>query len=299
MNQPIVVGIDGSTQSWTALELAGREAVMRHRSLRIVHAFAWPWPAVHMPDRPPPDDLEAISVYAQANEVAAAAVARAHHAQRALNVCGEVGIGFPAQVLATASQTALMVVIGHRDLGRIDRLVRGTVAAQLMARTSCPLLVSRGRADPSGNVLLDVDAASTSSRVLSMAVEEAVLRGVAVDVPTSGGIPADTNAPARRRTTPQQLDQHVSAGTRTGSRQALIDATARAQLVVVGFRPGRTLSGRLLPSTSHTVLHHARCPVLMVPDHDPPAATWPKATAVVADDSPVAGAPTGIDHLHT
>ncbi|MCG5461623.1 universal stress protein [Micromonospora sp. MED01] len=38
----IVVGIDGSPPSVHALDWAAREAVARHRPLRIVHAFRWP-----------------------------------------------------------------------------------------------------------------------------------------------------------------------------------------------------------------------------------------------------------------
>ena len=272
MNEPIVVGVDGSAEGWAALQLAGWEAAMRHRPLQIAHAFAWPWPTFHLPERPPPDDLEAISLYAQANDLAAAAVAGVRHARPTLTVCGEVIIGFPAPVLTTASQTAAMVVIGHRSIGKLDRLLRGSVAGKLTTRPSCPVLVSRGRPDPSGNVLLSVDAASTSNPVVDMAIEEAMLRGVAVDVPTSGGTLAHTHTSVRDRTPAQQPNQHPSTRALTRSRKALIDATVRAQLVVIGIRSGPVPSGRLLPSASQTALHHAHCPVLMVPVHDPTAA---------------------------
>jgi len=37
-----VVGVDGSQRSLDAVEAAAAEAVLRHRPLRIVHAFRWP-----------------------------------------------------------------------------------------------------------------------------------------------------------------------------------------------------------------------------------------------------------------
>ena len=181
MNKPGVVGIDGSAPSWAAQDLAGWEAARRRRPLRIVHALAWPWPTFHMPDMPPPQDLEAISLLAQANELVAAAVDRARRANPTVAVDGEVIIGFPAPVLSTASQTAAMVVIGDRGLGRVDVLVLGSVAVQLTAHAACPVLVSRGRPHPSGNVLLGFDGAPSSDAAVGIAFEEAALRGVGLD----------------------------------------------------------------------------------------------------------------------
>jgi nucleotide-binding universal stress UspA family protein len=48
------------------------------------------------------------------------------------------------------------------------------------------------------------------------------------------------------------------------TRQALIDASHHAQLAVVGTRGYGTLSGAVLGSVSHAVLHHAACPVAIV-----------------------------------
>ena len=294
MNKPIIVGIDGSAPSWAALHLAGWEAAMRRRPLRIVHALAWPWPTFHMPDVPPPQDLEAISLLAQANELVAAAVDRARKAHPTVTVDGEVMIGFPAAVLSTASRTATMIVIGSRGLGRVDSLLRGSVAVKLTAHSACPVLVRRGRPRPSGNVLLGVDDAPSSNAAVGIAFEEAALRGVGLDaVHTLHGPIIGKSGhvlpPMRHPTTTASVEERLMVKAlaewqdkfpyvvvrwrfvRGSAGQILIDATAQAQLVVVGARGRGGISGQLFRSTSQAVVKDAACSVLVVPDGTVPA----------------------------
>jgi nucleotide-binding universal stress UspA family protein len=287
MHKPIVVGIDGSPSSVAAQDLAVREAAMRRRPLRIVHVLAWPWPTFHMPDRPPPDDLEAISLLAQANTLVATAVDRARQAQPTVTVDGEVMIGFPAPVLLTESQAATLVVIGHRGLGRVGGLLLGSVAVHLTARASCPLLVSRGRPNPAGNVLLGVDAALASNPAVGMAFEEAALRGIDLDAvhtrrASSTSQPGHILPAGRHRTMAAHAEERLLAKAlaewqhkfphvtvrqhlvRGDARQVLIDATAQAQIVVVAAHGRGGISGLLFRSTSQAVLDDADCPVLVL-----------------------------------
>jgi nucleotide-binding universal stress UspA family protein len=47
--------------------------------------------------------------------------------------------------------------------------------------------------------------------------------------------------------------------------RALVEATGRAQLVVVGTHGHQAGTGWLVGSVTHTLLHQAHCPILVVP----------------------------------
>jgi nucleotide-binding universal stress UspA family protein len=69
---------------------------------------------------------------------------------------------------------------------------------------------------------------------------------------------------ALARVTPD-LDE-VAVSVRLGEASAaadLVAASADARLLVVGSRDLGSLRGMLLGSTTHAVLHHAACPVLV------------------------------------
>jgi nucleotide-binding universal stress UspA family protein len=137
-------------------------------------------------------------------------------------------------------------------------------------------------------VLLGVDGSPANDPAVGFAFEEAALRGVpllalhAWSHPVSTG-PGDMQplvyddvevSAEENRVLAEALagwhDKYPDVTihrelVHEGARTALIEATGRAQLAVVGTRGRGGFAGLLLGSVSQAVLHHAACPVAVVP----------------------------------
>lgn len=282
----VVVGVDGSSASLAAVDLAGREAARRHRPLRIVHAFVWPY--LNVPLGPSLSGPPEGGLRHEAEGIVTEATDRAAVAAPGVPVRGEIITGQAAAVLRTCSHGAALVVVGDRGLGGFTGLLLGSVAVHLSAHAACPVLVARGTGDPSLPVLLGVDGSPANDPAVGFAFEEAALRGVPLTAlhawahPVSAGsgdmlpVVYDVNEVEAGET---RLLAEALAGWREkypdvlvhhalehgGSRRALIDASDGAQLIVVGTRGRGGFGGLVLGSVSQAVLHHAACPVAVVP----------------------------------
>ena len=140
-------------------------------------------------------------------------------------------------------------------------------------------------------IVVGIDGSQGARRALEWAVAEAKLRdahlvvihawlepaAVAVgSVITAGGVEPGIFEETAERTVadvmgavdttglPHGVETHVVAGVPALS---LIDASADADLVVVGSRGLGGFTGLLLGSVSQQVAHHATCPVVIIPSH--------------------------------
>ncbi len=136
-------------------------------------------------------------------------------------------------------------------------------------------------------VVVGVDGSEPSSVALAWAAEEARLRGAPLKVVHAWRLPslaymgpvvpeADFDALGKHAQTLVEaqvtdvLGDHpgieVLTEVREGpSAQAVLDAAADADLLVVGSRGRGGFAGLLLGSVSSQIVHHARCPVVVVP----------------------------------
>ena len=286
MTRPIVVGVDGSPSSLDAVDLAARQARPRGASLRVVHAFVWPYlgaPLGPSPVGPPEGGLQH-----DAERLLAEALERARAAAPDLDVDGEIVTGMAAAVLVEESRAATMIVLGDRGLGGFTGLLVGSVAVQLAAHAHCPVLVVRGRRQATGSVVLGVDGSPQGALAVMHAFEEASLRGADLlavhawldPVPLQAGdvlpvlyetdaleaeearLLAEAIAGCRERYPDVVVREEL---VRAPARACLIDRSAQAQLMVLGTRGRGGIGGLLLGSVSQSLLHHADCPVLVVP----------------------------------
>ncbi len=306
----IVVGVDGSDQGTCALLWAAAEAQKRCTPLYVVTAYTVPVFAASSMDAgyaTVDDDvirdsaravldgaltvLEGMDVDARPRIETgdAAGVLLDLSEQAELMVVGSRGRGgFVGRLLGSVSSalpahakcpTAVIPLcasarLGHPELGGDAGKGPDTPPAAVE-----PIVV------------VGVDGSEQARMASLVAAEEARARGLALRVvcsvaPFSGSL-SWVPAPVDREALHADLAAQLRAGQAwLGSHfpdvdiqvdlvdgapaEVLIEASATAELLVVGTRGRGGFTGMLLGSTSQGVLHHARGPVLVVPDRADP-----------------------------
>ncbi|MBW8826482.1 MAG: universal stress protein [Acidobacteria bacterium] len=132
----VVVGVDGSARSTTALRWAAAEAKARDAELEVVHA--WSLPALGndswMGAFPNPDDAAKWG-----DELLAAALR--DPALVGLEVTGVLRRGGAGAALLARAEGAGLVVVGSRGHGAIAGWFLGSVSRQLVHHAPCPVVV--------------------------------------------------------------------------------------------------------------------------------------------------------------
>ncbi|GAA2454474.1 universal stress protein [Streptomyces lavendulocolor] len=126
----LVVGVDGSESSRSAVAFAVEEASLRHAG---VHAlWAWRRPAVSLRD-------EAAGT-AERRRLLAETVAGWAEEYPDVRITQDVVRGHPVEELARASADALAVVAGRRGRGGYSGMRLGSVVHGLLHRATCPVI---------------------------------------------------------------------------------------------------------------------------------------------------------------
>jgi nucleotide-binding universal stress UspA family protein len=270
----IVAGYDGSSGSDQALRWAVEEARAHGCPLTVCLAWAPHYLAV----------LDDPAVYAVAQNrgehILAAGVSYARSALGAESVMPLLARGTPAQVLCEQSASAQMVVLGARGQGGIAGLALGSVPWQVAGHAQGPVVIVRARRrranQQQGPIVAGTDGSARSRDVIRFAFREAELRHAPVfavcalaDAPATLGDARRIEADFDRVLQVHEKDypeltvlRQVSAGS---PRTVLLEAAAGAQLLVIGSRGRGGLDDMSLGSVAHALLHHAPCPVVVVP----------------------------------
>jgi nucleotide-binding universal stress UspA family protein len=287
----VVVGADGSASSLAAVRAAAADAVERGRPLRIVHAFIWA--ELSSSDGGTVYGSHDTRMRADAERIMATSLVEAEKAAPGVHATTALVDGNPAPVLLGESRNAVLLVIGDRGLDGFRSLLLGSVALHLTTHAACPVLVVRGRENATGPVVVGVDGSAGSESAVGFAVEQAARRKTgltavrawdALDVwgqkdtmPLVSG-PGDLEAEEHRvlseslagwgqRYPEVTIQQELVRGRPAA---VLIEQSHRAQLLVTGDRGRGGFTGLLLGSVTHSVLHHANCPVAVVPPEPTP-----------------------------
>jgi nucleotide-binding universal stress UspA family protein len=276
---PVVVGYNGRGHSRAALLWAAAEAVRRDVVLRVVYAANYPG----MTLEPGPGLLELEhGALEAAREVTIHGVSEALESYPDVRVAGATEVTSPSQALTAASSDAGLVVLGTRGLGRVAGALLGSVAFAVAARAECPVIVAKG--GPSDRpvlsedrVVVGTDGSDTAAAAVGFAAGRAANAAAELQIVTCTGEHPDFDA-ARLRVAAEHIAS-VAAGQATEAHpgltvttrvedcpaeRLLVDASAGADLVVVGTRGRGAFTGMWLGSVSHAVIHGASCPVAVV-----------------------------------
>jgi nucleotide-binding universal stress UspA family protein len=281
----VVVGIDGSAHARKAAHWAAVEADRRHAQLRLVHAYTLPI-AGYAGYSMAPNDLGAIMrVEGTAMLRDVAAELRAEHPS--LDVAIRLFQGDAVQALRRESERARLTVVGSRGNGRVSGVLLGSVAMAITSHGTAPVAVIPAEGPggaPDGPVVVGVDGSATSEAAIAFAFDDAAVRGVRLlavhtwnDVRPTLADPTMIDyaklEDGERAGLSEQLagwrDKYPDVDVRPivvrgRPTQTLLHYAGQAQLVVVGSRGRGGFAGMLLGSTSHSLISHAICPVVVV-----------------------------------
>ncbi|GAB2482431.1 universal stress protein [Luteococcus sediminum] len=277
-----VVGSDGSPAaakavSWAAHRLSQRTV---KAPLLILHCI----PESPIPSASKQEEIAAELGHKDQPHLAAERDLVAHVQSLAashpeLSVETAVVLGHPAEVLATAAADADQVIVGSHGHGSggLRQLLGGTAEHVVMdAQGSVAVIPEDAHENDEGPVVLGIDDSQWGRLAKARAFQAASLRGVGLTVILAWGDKAGSNAPRTEqeaRDIAEQLvdnrraeypDVEVTILTpRTSPDRALVEASERAGLLVMGSRGRGGFTGLRLGSTTRSVLRGSKCPVVV------------------------------------
>ncbi|MFC9588909.1 universal stress protein [Streptomyces sp. NPDC056944] len=273
MSRPVTVGVDGSEGSVAAADWAADEAALRGDGLRLVYATRW---AEHQ--------LGAMKVSHEdradaAEGVLAETERRVGSRQPGLTMTADEVEDAPVSVLLAAAAEAELLVVGSHGLGSVRGFIVGSVGQEVIAATQRPVVLVRPGYEKNSpqKVVLGLDVNEADDELLNFAFDFAGRHRVPLDivhtwhesfVHHAGAAAKDEKAaalaaavrPFRDRFPATEVTE-VSAPGRPA--EHLVEAASDARLVIVGRR--RAARGAHIGSITHAVIHHASCPVAVVP----------------------------------
>ena len=132
----IVVGVDGSKESQTALQWAADQAIFMHARLRIVTAWY-----VHGGYGFPP--LLPVSTEETARRALKTMTLEVFARSPEIPVEAELKQGHPRQVLVDSSTDADLLVVGSRGLGGFAGMLLGSVSEYCVSHAKCTVVIVR------------------------------------------------------------------------------------------------------------------------------------------------------------
>lgn len=287
LDGPVVVGIDGSTDSLHALDWATAQAAEHGWPVLLVNAYeplvvAKPAMGLRLPDAA--EHSDAVLSHARSWVMNA-------HPELTVSTKSEEG---PApRVLLESAKDGRMLVVGREGLGRFAELVLGSVSLACASRATTPVAVIPAAweppAEPFGRVVVGVDGSPNCQAALRYAFDTAqdndaeLVAVFAWHQPTRWpeGWPLTGEHKLRFQVDYDLIlsealagwhEKYLNvvvkpAGENAHPAEALARHAHRADLVVIGGRVHGAVTGMLLGSVAHAILRHVHRPIMVV--HQP------------------------------
>jgi nucleotide-binding universal stress UspA family protein len=276
--EDLVVAVDGSPASNTALQWAAQHAKTTGASLHLATVM---W----IPEGSFSTETELRPVYERVLEDAEAVVRRTAPGAA---VTSRIARGVPAATLVEASKTASLLIMGSDKSSRMEGLTYGTLPLRVAARSHCPLVVVPGSWTPlEGPVLLCVGENEQGHAPEAFAIQQATVRKAPLDLihvwAASPIYPAQFSDTGLVYESMKESHRQVLSGAAEYIRSAnpdlevreilregrrlppLVEAGERSQLMVIGRHGTGILRELLMGATAHDVLLNPPCPVAVVP----------------------------------
>ncbi|HYO41153.1 MAG TPA: universal stress protein [Nocardioidaceae bacterium] len=284
----VVVGVDGTRDGERAIEYASALAAREHLDLRLVHV-----PHEYAMYAPMAPYLPQVTMREIGDIGESVLQEAAKHAEEN-GVPGErtstvLAWGPRTEALLQQVGDAKCIVLGSRT-STVQHLLTGATSLSVVAHSVVPVRCIppawSGPRSAAGRIVVGVDGSKADALVLQEAFAEADAAGARIEIvhawrPVSPYDAAITGRVLRDdwdKTTREQLTRSIELVAAAHQRVvwelrldyervtvALHEAAAQADLLVLGRHGHRGPLGLLVGSTTRTLLHHAPCPIEVVP----------------------------------
>ncbi|MEU6084080.1 universal stress protein [Streptomyces sp. NPDC047108] len=297
--RPITVGLDGSAESRSAADWAAGEAARRNLPLHLLHAWMLPPAEARSAQEPLVRKDWGMRLLRDAK-------ADLTDRYPELSVTAEQVSETPIEALLARSGSSEMLVLGSRGHGVVVGFLLGSLGLHILLRADGPVVMVRHRAGPhagepgrtgeagraGGEVVVGInDLGAAAEELLEFAFAGAAARGATVRAVRAWSPPplfahrpealrdkghegelearerralAEAVHPWREKYPDLPVVEHVETGSAT---DVVLSAAGNADLLVLGRPVHRPHTAPRLGHVAHAALHHAPCPVTIVP-HD-------------------------------
>jgi len=297
--RPILVGLDGSENSESAMWWAVDMAVETHRKLRLLTCYSLPalvgmgisagyvGPMMSSEEIRATDDHHRHALDALKSKILTT------HPE--IEIETYLDQGSPVMALLKASEDVSMIVVGTKGVGSGHALLMGSVSYAIAHRAECPVVLvpESAKRTVTGRVIVGIDASNNARVAANWALHFAEDMHRDLELVTTWHYPYSAMSPEFGVMSGPDIDElrlamlrdarklvnrvkkslsedegsrvSISAEVIEGSAaDALVEYSTPQDILVVGSKSHSLVASVLLGSTAVGVAHRSRCPVVIV-----------------------------------